>query len=66
MLVSLIGYDKLLTTTLPEVPEGVYWVKGNNEKKLVSIESKVNEWYVTSNKSARLVNSQAVVFKDGK
>ncbi len=66
MLVSLIGYDKLLTTTLPEVPEGVYWVKDSNEKKLISIESKVNEWYITSNKTARLINSQAVVHKDGK
>ena len=66
MLVSLIGKDRLLSTILPETVEGVYWIKDNNDKKLLSIEGKVNEWYVTSTKSARIINSQAVVFKDEK
>lgn len=66
MLVSLIGKDRLLSTTLPETPEGVYWIKDSNDKKLLNIESRVNEWYVTSTKAAKIVNSQAVVFKDDK
>lgn len=69
MLVSLIGKNKILSTILPDVAEGVYWIRddsGKNEKKLISIEGKANEWFVTSNKSARIINSQAVVFKNDK
>lgn len=69
MLVSLIGKNKILSTILPESPEGVFWIKeecDGNDKKLICIEGKVNEWFITSNKAARIINSQAVTFRDGK
>ena len=66
MLVSLIGKERLLSTVLPEIPEGVYWIKGSNDKKLLNIESRVNEWYISSSKAAKIINFQAVVFKNDK
>jgi len=69
MLVSLIGKNNILSTILPETPEGIFWIKDNrdkNEKKLISIEGKLDDWYISSNKSAKIVGSQAIGLKNNK
>ena len=67
MLVSLIGKKGILKTVLPETVEGTYWIKdstGTSEKKLVSVEGKLNEWYVTTNSTMKIINSQCVTLKE--
>lgn len=69
MLVSLIGKNNILSTVLPQTPEGVYWIKDNkekNEKKLICIEGKLNKWYLSSSRSAKIIGSQAVTLDDNK
>lgn len=61
MLVTLVYKNRLTTTTLPEKVSGQYWLKDidefGNTHQIMSIEGIDGQWYLKSNKVARIIGS---------
>ncbi len=56
MIVSLIGKDKLYKVKLPNFIQGNYAIHDENNKKLINIEGKNENWQIASNQNAKILN----------
>ena len=63
MLVRLIGKNSMHKVVLPQIAVGNYWISnkdGENDKKLLNIEGKDDNWQVVSNNYVKIINSKCV------
>ena len=56
LIVSLIGKDKLYKVKLPNFIQGNYAIHDENNKKLINIEGKNENWQIASNQNAKILN----------
>lgn len=56
MIVALIGRNMIYKANIPEDGSGNYWLCDNNEKKLLNIEKRDEEWYVLGSNEAKIIS----------
>ena len=66
MRIALIGKNKFLKMTLPEIPIGSYWISDNEtldetDKKLVNIEGKNGKWQIVTNRLIKIINPNSII-----
>ena len=66
MQVVLIGENELHKITLPKIVEGIYWIKDNNDQKLINIEANEGFWQITSDDNFTIINSDNISIKNNR
>lgn len=60
MIVTLIGKNVVYKAKLPKVAMGNYWITGENDKKLISIEGDGENWKIISNKNIKVIKPSSL------
>ena len=60
MLVTLIGKNTLYKLKLPNEHDGNYWIKNDNETKLVNIFGRKDEWQICSNEQVKILAPKSI------
>lgn len=55
MIVTLIGKNIIFKQKLPNIAIGNYWICDNDGKKIINIEGKRENWYISSNNHIKIL-----------